>query len=329
MNKERDIEIDILKFIGLVGLIASHTFTDNLILQIRSFDVNLLVIISAYLVDRSQNNHSMTYYDYCKKRVKRLLFPTWIFITIYLIANICFKFQEYTIKQIVRSYLLLNNSIGYVWIIYVYLICAVIMPFLIRIETSSIYAKAVYIVGNLIYLCLASVSDSYVYQLVVLYPIAYGLISFLGILISRDERALTDFIMISGLLIFALNAIVLYKSTGKFIVTGEYKYPPRLYYLSYSLSISILLFRFRSVLMQIVTTIRMTKVVTFVSKHSLWIYLWHILALQIVLKLGLNQLFSFVVVITMSIAITLIQGVLVDKLENRGISDNILSLFRG
>lgn len=329
MNRERDIGIDVLKFIGLIGLIASHTFTNNVILQIRSFDVNLLVIISAYLADKNQSNENISYYGYCKKRVKRLLFPTWIFITIYLIINAGFKFQEYSVVQILRSYLLLNNSIGYVWIIYVYLICAMVMPFLRKIKTDKLYTKVIYIVGIVIYLCLTRITNNYWFQLIVLYPIIYSLISFTGIFLSRNEKRFSLLIMIVGIIIFSAYAIMLYKSTGKFIVTGEYKYPPKLYYLSYSLSISIFLFGLKNKLLRLADAIKITRLISFISKHSLWLYLWHILALQIVAKIGFNSILSFLGVMIISIFLITIQEIVVHKLENKNIDNKILSIFKG
>lgn len=325
----RESDIDALKFIGLIGLIASHTFTNDIILQVRSFDVNLLVIISEYLAERNQTNKKISYSAYCKKRIKRLLFPTWIFITVYFIINVLFKFQKYSIVQIVRSYLLLNNSIGYVWIIYVYLICAITMPFLEKIETKNYYTKGIVIAGMVGYLYLAKVSDNYWYQLIVLYPIIYSLISIIGIFIARNENKFCENIMVCGFLIFVEYVIALYKINGKFIVTGEYKYPPQLYYLSYSIGMSILLFKFKSKLLGIVEKLKMMNIVLFFSKHSLWLYLWHILALQVATKFRIKSVLLFVSVLIMSVLLTYAQDKIVNKLENRGISDNILSLFRG
>lgn len=328
MNSKRDAGIDVLKFIGLVGLIASHTFTNSAILQIRSFDVNLLVIISAFLADKKRSEN-ISYCEYCRKRIKRLLLPTWIFITVYLIINMCFKFQEYSKTQIVRSYLLLNNSIGYVWIIYVYLICALVVPFLSQIETRKMFAKALYIAGTIIYLYLSRITDNYWYQLIVLYPIIYSLISFIGIFLSRNEKKFSSIIMIGGIAIFCVYAVTLYKSTGRFIVTGEYKYPPKLYYLSYSIGISIMLFKMKNLLLRLANAANILGIVSFVSKHSLWIYLWHILALQIVLKLGFGQTLSFVGVVIISMILTFIQEAIVCKLENKNVSEKFLSIFRG
>lgn len=329
MNKERDLGIDVLKFIGLIGLIASHTFINDVILQIRSFDVNLLVIISAYLADKNESNNNISYTTYCKKRIKRLLFPTWIFITVYFIVNTLLKFQNYSILQIVRSYLLLNNSIGYVWIIYVYLICAVAIPLLKKVDTKSLYSKVLFIGITIIYLWLTSITDNYWYQLVVLYPIIYSLISLIGIFIARNETKFSTIIMISGLIVFIVYAIILYNMTGIYIVTGEYKYPPKLYYLGYSIGISILLFNFKSVFLKLINAVKMVKIVLFVSKHSLWLYLWHILALQVVMKFKFNQILSFLIVIIISIFLILIQEKIVQKLKSKGVSDNVLSLFKG
>lgn len=140
-ENQRDQSLDCIKFISLIGLFASHIYTNNVILQLRSFDVNLLVILSAYWANKSFEEQPILnlkeYVLYIEKRFCGLILPTWIFITIYIILNYHFEFQMITPVQIMRSYLLLNSSVGYVWIIYVYLICAItILLFLELISTE-------------------------------------------------------------------------------------------------------------------------------------------------------------------------------------------------
>ncbi|MCD7735281.1 MAG: hypothetical protein LUH48_09205 [Clostridiales bacterium] len=55
----RDASLDYLKCIALLGLVIAHVSTNEFLLQVRVFDVNLLVIISAMLGCRGLEQHSM------------------------------------------------------------------------------------------------------------------------------------------------------------------------------------------------------------------------------------------------------------------------------
>ena len=115
------IFIDYLKVIGLFCIILAHVCTNPLIFQIRNFDVPLMVIISGFLAIDSykrsvKNNNSLL--SYYSKRIKRLVIPTWIFLTFYFfiiyIVGGGVNFP-YDLKTVFGSYLLLDG-IGYVWI---------------------------------------------------------------------------------------------------------------------------------------------------------------------------------------------------------------------
>lgn len=90
----RDASLDYLKCIALLGLVIAHVSTNEFLLQVRVFDVNLLVIISAMLGCRGlgqhsmENDHKYIYIgQYYAKRFFRLVLPTWIFVTVYFLLN--------------------------------------------------------------------------------------------------------------------------------------------------------------------------------------------------------------------------------------------------
>lgn len=58
--------------------------------------------------------------------------------------------------------------------------------------------------------------------------------------------------------------------------TISYKYPPRIYYISYALSITYTLWIFRGHLEKWCTNLHLAKFLQFVGSHSIWIYFWHI-----------------------------------------------------
>ena len=127
----RDVRIDLLRALGLAMVILAHVSPPATIMQIRNFDVPMMVLISgmSFALSYKQEN----YLDYFWKRIKRLVFPIWIFLSIYFSAISLFDspLENLTWKTIVGSYLLVDG-IGYVWIIKVFLLVALVSPLIYR-----------------------------------------------------------------------------------------------------------------------------------------------------------------------------------------------------
>ena len=86
----------------------------------------------SYKKYKEKNKSILKYYW---KRFVRLVIPTWIFLTIYFCIS-CLLNHFYTLKVILGSYLLLDG-IGYVWVIRVYLICALLTPLIYWLNEKS------------------------------------------------------------------------------------------------------------------------------------------------------------------------------------------------
>ena len=66
---KRLLNIDILKFIGIICIIIAHTNPPKIIFQIRNFDVILMCIISILLFFNS--NKKEKYNSYIKKDINK------------------------------------------------------------------------------------------------------------------------------------------------------------------------------------------------------------------------------------------------------------------
>lgn len=107
-------KIDILKTIGLICIILAHVNPPNIIFQLRNFDVILMIMISASLFfDKKFEFNRKNYKEYLAKRVKRLLLPTWLFLSIFFIISKLFSLSNYNFEIILDSYIL-NDGIGFV-----------------------------------------------------------------------------------------------------------------------------------------------------------------------------------------------------------------------
>ena len=110
-----------------------------------------------------------------------------------------------------------------------------------------------------------------------LMAVPYALVFLYGLRMhTMSRRALFLTGSVSGF-VFAVIASYLYLAADGFIQTQAYKYPPRLYYLSYAVAISTALY----ILLKERQNRSKKIAVVWISQNSLWIFLWHILFLYI------------------------------------------------
>ena len=129
--------IDFLKFVGLLLVVLAHVEPPTPILFIRSFDVPLLVILSGILANQSLERMSVSKgiinTQYYLKRFKRLVLPTWIML-VPVFSFLAAAGTVYPLKYYLFSFCLTTNGIAYVWIILIFLYCALLSPFLKKLS---------------------------------------------------------------------------------------------------------------------------------------------------------------------------------------------------
>ena len=92
-EKERDTRIDILRFVAIVGIIVAHTHPPDWLFELRNFDVTLIVMMmGASFYISNKNKDKVEYIPYAIKRFKRLIVPTWMFLTIFFILFFVLSF---------------------------------------------------------------------------------------------------------------------------------------------------------------------------------------------------------------------------------------------
>ena len=148
-----------------------------------------------------------------------------------------------------------------------------------------------------------------IFEFILAYIVPYGIIYLLG-MISRKTSPNTDRnISIICLIAFIVSGYLIYLNTGMFQPTQIMKYPPTIYYISYALFVSFLLF---SIFKRI--DLKPNRVIEFCSKSSLWIYMWHILFLTIIPMIfgELNWILNYIIVVICSVGLTYIQNKILD-----------------
>lgn len=282
--KKRIEYIDFLKFIGLTGIIIAHVGSPNWLMMLRSFDVPLMVIISSLLASYSIKKYNFDFksiISYYISRFKRLVFPTWIFLIIYfLLKFIIFKELNKDINFYLKTFLLTRYGLGYVWIILIYLYSAFLIPiykFIGFKKKSKIIVLSIYFLYELLYYFGIGINNK-ILDTTLFYIVPYGLLTFIGYNYEKitDKKRIVLFVI--NLSIFITLAYYYFIKNGSFQLVQIAKYPPRLYYLSYGLFCFSLLMIFCN---KYDLKIFRNKFIVFISKHSMWIYLWHILVIDI------------------------------------------------
>lgn len=337
----RDSRIDILRFIGLAMIIFCHVRPPGFLFQLRNFDVPLMVLVSGMSFGMSFNSNE-PYIAYLWKRFKRLIFPVWIFLTIYFTAQHIFfsESTELNFKFIFNSYLFVGG-IGYLWIIRVFLLVALVSPLLYYLNKKChSYKKTLVIVfiSFFSYEILRYFSLPYIQEgagkivsLYVLYIIPYAIIFYLGLLmLQMNKRQIYTFCIIN-LFIFILIGLLLFIYNGKIIKTQTFKYPPSIYYFSYALFVSNFLWLCINQIDCLFEKINIKNLVLFIANNSIWIYLWHIPLIKVI---NTNFFLKYFAVFAIAASITYIQvwgvnNLLIKRVYSEGVRKNIKILLTG
>lgn len=282
--KKRDGAIDILRFIALAGIILVHINPPSFWCQIRGFDVPLMVFLSGIVYGRgtSNNDSKQPYLQYCGKRFKRLVIPTWFFLLFYyviLYSGLVLRGHSLEIdsSEIIHNFTLMTG--WYVWIIRVFLLIALLSPFIYKYSASVnigvllLTYVSILVIFELFYI---PRQDSVPYYLTMTIP--YMLFFSLGSVINRFNGRVLSVIGIVGFVVFVTYAISYYISEGQFITTDVKKYPPLLYYTSYALFVVVLLWLTHDYIYKAFVYININKAFEWIGSHTLWVYFWHIIA---------------------------------------------------
>lgn len=321
--KERDNNIDLLRFIGLSLIILAHVSPPLLVLNIRCFDVPLMVFISGLTC---YNKNVPFSWNYLSHRFARLVFPVWIFLSVYFTPIILLKFLGIDLglkfQHVWGSYLLLNG-IGYVWIIRVFLLIALLTPLLTRINTlikNNVNFILCYSGLLALYLFLTFYRIGYDIDIIrdwMYYAIGYSFLFLLGLRIkSFGIRTKLGLLFIMILIFITLSIIdidVQNYTDSIFYHVNDWKYPPVNIYLIYGIIMSVLIFS----LVYLVQRTKLNPFVRFVGCNSIWIYLWHIPIVAITEKIDMAYWSKYVIVYTLAIIIYNIQLYIVKHIKSK------------
>lgn len=317
---ERIKYLDYMKFIGICCLFLAHVQGPFILEEIRGFDVPMMVLISGFLATTSITKTSSTF-EYLKKRIKRLVIPSWIFLLLFYAAMLIIG-QKPQIMNVVKSLFFQRDCglAGGVWIIWVYLICAVCAPILYKYTSKKWFLPvsfAVLVIYELVIYIMPSLVNNRFFYYTVCNIIPYGVLLSIGLLIPSMSCKTKQIMFWGASLVHLLLGILYHGVSGTYLPISQFKYPPQVYYLSYGLAITILIME---LLKNIEQRLLDLSVIRFVSSHSLWIYLWQIMMLTIVnyvIKISDYWFLSWLFLMFGSLLVTWIQDRIIGFLSKK------------
>jgi len=323
---ERDLRVDALRALGLLCIMLAHVDPPVVLFEVRNFDVPMMAFVSgiAYSLSRGKDE---PFGAFLIKRFKRLVLPTWIFLTLYFAFLWARHPHQFPFSRVeVRSAFFLGMEFNYVWIIRVFLVLALISPgwkwLAARLSTFWILAVAVLMLGagDAVYVLFryAAMPGSLAWGLGVM-AANVGFVGLFGVGFvatktnAQQRWALMLFLAVIFVALFGAFEHLHHKAPS----LQAFKYPPRLLYLAYGGAVSLLAWEMATRYHAFLVNRMWTPVVAFFSENSLWIYLWHILVLHFTRTAPANWALRYAVVLAIASALVAGQRRLVDQLAKR------------
>lgn len=256
-------------------------------------------------------------------RFIRLLLPTWIFLTFFFIISSVFAelgvISPIKKSEIISSYLLLGYplSIGYVWVIRIFIMIGILTPFWLRISCKIrhnwmelLLFAALLILQQVLVNSLSDYSNCWFIRDWLLYAIGYSAIFVLGIFF-KDKTSKTGIFMFCFVLI-SFIFVISFNDDGFNI--NDYKYPPQLVFLLWGALISISLWLTKRLWSNILNN----RFIVWLGQNTIWIYFWHIPFLKPAASLlgECHWTIRYLFVLMLAIAIFSIQFYIVSRLKS-------------
>ena len=335
-TKKRDQSIDILRFIGIALIILAHTFPPDTILNLRCFDVSLMLFVSGLTLSKRKYDFSLSYF---KHRTIRLLLPVYFFLTIYFILaftcqSIGFDFGINS-NHVIGSYLL-QDGIGFVWIIRVFLLIALVTPFILFLKEKTNTAWMFSISLLLVLLIDALITNGVGMQNLFVrdylyYAIGYSVPFIVGLVLPNLNLKQLWIVLFGTLALLIIKGLLILNpaseefSPTSLLIFNNFKYPPNSYYILYGVLMSTLCY----IILVKFETYRYLLLFEFIGCNTIWIYLYHIPLIQITGKLSLGWPIRYLMVFVIAFLLTYLQVKLITMLQKKYIWASRLQFLKG
>jgi len=292
-SSRRNNTIDILRTLAILAVVFAHSNSqvNTFLFNLRTFDVVMLVFLSGSSFYYAKKEIDSTN-RYIFKRFVRLIVSSWFISLLYIsliavkgiILNSTYSF-DYTL--FVKS-LLFKNGIPYIWILY-YLFVVSIINRLFYKTIQSLSQLLVIFLLLLIYIVFSFInigldaSDTFHNALSFYFitPVIYSMISLFGYKFITFSLRLKI-----ACVLFLLTSTIIFITVYGFI-PDSFKYPPEFFYVSYGLLVTLGLY---TIINNQLARFPGIILFSFISKNSIWIYLTHIIIVQVYFSILYNPI---------------------------------------
>lgn len=327
--RERNLSIDVMRVLGLLLIILAHVSPPGIIFQLRIFDVPMMVFVSG-MSYFAAGKKDVNIIPYVYSRFKRLVVPVWCFLIVFF--SFIFVFTPRGFDNLIDPEMIISsfalNGFGYLWVIRVFLIIAILSPFYVlvadKIKGVAVPAVIIFLLllSTLISVCIKNADYSLInlcFSDYIIPALSYGTAFVLGysyVRASEKDMILSFFVFLAALI---LCALIQFSWGSGFRWPQESKYPPTMYYILYSLTISIPLYLF--VKYKLVENIngRYKEALLFLSSNTIWVYLWHIPVVEYYHRLhpNVNFIFKYIPAVLIPVLVVTVQVKMVKKLISK------------
>ena len=329
MGKKRFADIDLLKAFSIVGVVAIHVAAFNLnkttaflSWNYLQFTVVTFVYCSGFVLAKTYKegfNNTAEILAWLKKRLVRLLIPFYIYIIAHyslwflspkyfsgfgLQKDLYFFFQSIS----------LTGGVDLNWLPLLYVELMFVLVFLTLIKKNLIIYSTFLLIGisSTIFFFFYNFLD-FGYRFLMWLP--WSLVLFISLkfyLGQNQEKTLSKkyFLLGAFFIMFFLGLFIYLGLTGQSLILRQHKYPPDLYYLSYSLGVSFFFLTFSK--LKFFSLEIINKIIFYLSNSSYSLFFIHVIVLDFYFKSFRHSLLSdfwfaqFLLIFSVSIIIDLL-----------------------
>lgn len=339
-------KIDFLRFLGLSLIILAHVSPPLWLAQLRNFDVPLMFVVMGISFYVTEHRHSSRI-EYITSRFRRLVLPTWIFFAAFFLINeiisVTFNIKDFTYnKSIIITSFSLSSGLGYVWVIRLFFIVSIIATFIPK-KLYNLDLKVI-LMASLLFLSINSylipiynemdkINTYLLLGTLISNSIPYILAFIIGYKLTITNHREIIYSTLTLGLIFTTIALYHIIISGAFSPTQLDKYPPGIYYMSYSTLMIFIVYLLSDKAVDSLRNLKLWQAISFISRNSIWIYLWHIPFIIMGQKIGAH--FLIIYILTYILAATMVKlqvsavQLINTKIKNEPTQKLISSIFTG
>jgi peptidoglycan/LPS O-acetylase OafA/YrhL len=305
---QRNHFIDDLRGIAILVMILTHVTAyfpsdkiANAIWNWSHFSVPIFIFCSAYLFLQKNLHKPFSGFSYLKKRVSRLITPYYIFLLFFIPILLALQPQTVTFKYILHS-LLLIGGVDINWLVLLFVAFALLLPVFVWLfqKYKTLFGLGFFIsLASTILLLWYTPHISYKFYM----WLPWSLLLYFTFIYQKFEKKPTKL-----LLLFITTAALFFGAyyvrllTDHSVVLIHNKYPPNILYLSYGMSLFLLLSFF---LKRFSLSPVIARPLHYFSVHSYQLYFIHYIILILIATflpiLKLHWLTFFIILIATTV----------------------------